>query len=197
MRTIDRLTMMERRCLSDAQVGHDTRLHVIQQGEDIALYLYPSTSTSTGLRLCFPAMVNSSTPWRTLRQPNTVGTFYLPEVVVKGRRSAVCLGSSCLSRADTSSLMAYLIEHTHIDPSGEQAVQPSKMVHRKCTARLYIWYPADPSDQRAIIRVTGSHNHPTPLPLKLTQDGREAYQRAIDAVGVLGTTVGKIDRGMI
>ncbi|TFK92534.1 hypothetical protein K466DRAFT_595192 [Polyporus arcularius HHB13444] len=71
-----------------------------------------------------------------------------------------------------------------------------KLVKRLCPAKLKIWYPVDRTDRRAIVLLTGVHNHPTPPDSKSTKDGRDRYQRAVAATGVFGATPFKVDRAI-
>ncbi len=70
-----------------------------------------------------------------------------------------------------------------------------KLVKRKCTTKLHIWYLVDASDRRAIVVLEGTHNHPTPHYTKVSQDVH--YQDAMKKLGVIGVTATKVDHGML
>lgn len=84
--------------------------------------------------------------------------------------------------------------YTHIIDGSAVA---GKLVKRKCTTKLHIWYPVDASDRRAIVVLEGAHNHPTPRYTKVSQDGKVHYQDAVKKLGVIGATAAKVDRGML
>ena len=81
------------------------------------------------------------------------------------------------------------------NPDQLQAIQPG-FKYRECRAHIRIWFPVDRSDRRAIVILTNPHSHPTPLLTKVSRDGLDKYVDAIEAVGVLGATPVKVERGM-
>lgn len=44
--------------------------------------------------------------------------------------------------------------------------------------------------------VQGAHNHPMPPSRKPSRDGKDTYKAAAVAMGIIGLTVVKLDRGM-
>ncbi|KAJ7120131.1 hypothetical protein C8R44DRAFT_877592 [Mycena epipterygia] len=81
--------------------------------------------------------------------------------------------------------------YTHIDANGQ--VLNGKIIHRACTATIRIFSPVDRSDRRAILHLTGPHNHPKFPSRKVSRQGKDAYIEAVAAAGVSGLTVLKCD----
>ncbi|KAJ7702166.1 hypothetical protein B0H16DRAFT_1832003 [Mycena metata] len=81
--------------------------------------------------------------------------------------------------------------HSHIK-DGQQV--RGKIVQRTCTARRAIYVPVDTSIRKALIvhNDTG-HNHPMPTLIKASFSTKETYKKLIQAVGVVGATVSKVD----
>ncbi|KAJ7600076.1 hypothetical protein C8J56DRAFT_879820 [Mycena floridula] len=73
-----------------------------------------------------------------------------------------------------------------------------KMIHRKCPAEIYIYSPLKREDRRAIVVVTGYHNHPMFPPQKLSSGskGKAAYIAAAENFGPVGLTVSKLDAAL-
>ncbi len=72
-----------------------------------------------------------------------------------------------------------------------------KLVKYRCQTKISIWYPADETDRRAIVLLSGAHTHPTPLYDKVAQESERRYEKAVRAVGIMGATVSKVDRGTL
>jgi hypothetical protein len=83
--------------------------------------------------------------------------------------------------------------YTHVNENNE--VIQGRIVHRKCKSTIRIFSPVDRSDRRAIIHLTGAHNHPKFPSRKLSRKGKDTYLEAINATGVTGLTVLKCDSG--
>ncbi|KAJ7701298.1 hypothetical protein B0H16DRAFT_1440958 [Mycena metata] len=81
--------------------------------------------------------------------------------------------------------------HSHIK-DGQQV--RGKIVQRTCTARRAIYVPVDTSIRKALIvhNDTG-HNHPMPALIKASFSTKATYKKLIQAVGVVGATVSKVD----
>ncbi|KAJ7749102.1 hypothetical protein B0H16DRAFT_1691917 [Mycena metata] len=81
--------------------------------------------------------------------------------------------------------------HSHIK-DGQQV--RGKIVQRICTARRAIYVPVDTSIRKALIvhNDTG-HNHPMPTLIKASFSTKATYEKLIQAVGVVGATVSKVD----
>ncbi|KAJ6474737.1 hypothetical protein DFH09DRAFT_1343071 [Mycena vulgaris] len=84
-----------------------------------------------------------------------------------------------------------LCPYTHINEN-RQVIQ-GKIIHRPCNAKIRIFSPLERSDHRAIIHLTGPHNHPKFPSRKISCEGRDAYREAIITAGVTGLTVLKCD----
>ncbi|KAJ7232996.1 hypothetical protein B0H12DRAFT_1028746, partial [Mycena haematopus] len=56
-----------------------------------------------------------------------------------------------------------------------------------------IFAPIDRTDHRAIIYLSGPHNHPRPPSTKLSRNGKDSYQTAISGAGTTALTVLKCD----
>jgi len=68
----------------------------------------------------------------------------------------------------------------------------------KCTAEIIIFLHTDSSVRKAVVvtAVGCPHNHlPSPLE-KQTYEATELYTEAVGQVGIIGATVGQIDRGV-
>jgi hypothetical protein len=70
------------------------------------------------------------------------------------------------------------------------------MVHHPCSARVTIYSPIDRALLRGVVVLKNGHSHPILAPEKVTKEGVRMYEQAIEAFGVTGATVGKVDRGM-
>ncbi|KAJ6527896.1 hypothetical protein DFH09DRAFT_1285635 [Mycena vulgaris] len=68
-----------------------------------------------------------------------------------------------------------------------------ELIRRKCNATIKIFAPIDRDDRRAIVYLSGPHNHPRPPSTKLSRTGKDAYKEAILAAGTTGLTVLKCD----
>ncbi|KAF8514442.1 hypothetical protein BU17DRAFT_94529 [Hysterangium stoloniferum] len=70
------------------------------------------------------------------------------------------------------------------------------ITRHQCPAQIIIYTPIDPSIRKAVVITTPGlpHNHPPYALQKLTFEATELYVEAIEAVGLLGSTVGQIDR---
>lgn len=85
--------------------------------------------------------------------------------------------------------------YVHINGEGQPVV--GKIIRRPCTARIDIFSPLDHMDRRAIVILTGPHNHPRPPRTKLSRAGRDLYTAAATAAGSGGLTVTKCDTGTV
>ncbi|KAJ7142783.1 hypothetical protein C8R44DRAFT_726114 [Mycena epipterygia] len=83
------------------------------------------------------------------------------------------------------------VSYTHID--AKQQVIQGTIIHRKCNTIIRIFSPLDRLDRRAIVHLSGAHNHPKFPSRKVSRKGKEAYRDAIAAAGVMGLTVLKCD----
>ncbi|KAF8508185.1 hypothetical protein BU17DRAFT_70896 [Hysterangium stoloniferum] len=70
------------------------------------------------------------------------------------------------------------------------------ITRHQCPAQIIIYTPIDPSIRKAVVITTPGlpHNHLPYALQKLTFEATELYVEAIEAVGLLGSTVGQIDR---
>lgn len=70
---------------------------------------------------------------------------------------------------------------------------------RDCPAELLILIPIDETDLRAVIIPKSGlpHNHPMFLPSKVPYTAAKRYCSAIDAVGLIGTTTLRINKGTL
>ncbi|KAJ7038863.1 hypothetical protein C8F04DRAFT_1392709 [Mycena alexandri] len=84
-----------------------------------------------------------------------------------------------------------LCPYTHIDENHQ--VVKGKIIHRPCKATIRIFSPLDRDDRRAIVYLTGPHNHPKFPSSKVSRKGKDVYRQAIDSAGVTGMTVLKLD----
>ncbi|KAJ7451197.1 hypothetical protein B0H11DRAFT_2289039 [Mycena galericulata] len=85
--------------------------------------------------------------------------------------------------------------HPHI--INGHAVSKCPIVHRKCPCKVTFYVPVDPSIRKLLVfypkRVP--HNHPIPTLLKLSHETEFKYRKAAAAVGLVGSTVAKVDNG--
>ncbi|KAH6887795.1 hypothetical protein BKA70DRAFT_70344 [Coprinopsis sp. MPI-PUGE-AT-0042] len=68
------------------------------------------------------------------------------------------------------------------------------MEKRPCSARMTIYFPVDPSIQRAFVIIENPHNHPAYAKTKATTQDKKLVSDAIEAAGVVGLTAGKLNR---
>ncbi|KAJ7860643.1 hypothetical protein B0H13DRAFT_1900882 [Mycena leptocephala] len=81
--------------------------------------------------------------------------------------------------------------HAHI-VNGTQV--RARIINYPCDAVRYIYAPLDPAVRKVLlIHNTTGHNHPMPKLSKLSFGHKDTYLSLIDAYGVLGATVSKID----
>ncbi|KAJ7891064.1 hypothetical protein B0H13DRAFT_2340715 [Mycena leptocephala] len=81
--------------------------------------------------------------------------------------------------------------YPHIDSNG--IVVKGRFIRHKCNAIIKIFAPIDRDDRRAIVYLSGAHNHPRPSSSKLTRTGKDMYTDAIVDAGTTGLTVLKCD----
>ncbi|KAJ7923825.1 hypothetical protein B0H13DRAFT_2316176 [Mycena leptocephala] len=81
--------------------------------------------------------------------------------------------------------------YPHIDSNG--IVVKGRLIRRKCNTIIKIFAPIDRDDRRAIVYLSGAHNHPRPPSSKLTRTGKDMYTDAIVDAGTTGLTVLKCD----
>jgi hypothetical protein len=88
------------------------------------------------------------------------------------------------------------IGHPHIIKG--EAVAQCPIVHRECPAKRTYYIPVDPTIRKILIFHPKGvpHNHPVPPPLKLSDETKSKYQKCIKAVGLIGSTVAKVDNGI-
>ena len=86
-----------------------------------------------------------------------------------------------------------LAEYTHIK---DGVITKGKLVHHPCPNRVTIYSPLDRSLLRGVVVLKNGHSHLVIAADKVTRDGVHLYEQAIEAFGVTGATVGKIDWGM-
>ncbi|KAF8133571.1 hypothetical protein K438DRAFT_1947662 [Mycena galopus ATCC 62051] len=95
------------------------------------------------------------------------------------------------------------IIHPHIGLKKKKCAHPhivngvavkGEITAHKCPARRTIYVPEDSSIRKALIihNITG-HNHPMPTIIKVSFTHKDTYRQCIDAHGVLGATVAKVD----
>lgn len=71
------------------------------------------------------------------------------------------------------------------------------MIFLACKARRTVYVPEDPSDRRVmVVPDCTPHTHPTPLFAKASQAERTEYRRCVEASGMPGATVARVDHGI-
>ncbi|KAJ6614279.1 hypothetical protein B0H10DRAFT_2436035 [Mycena sp. CBHHK59/15] len=83
--------------------------------------------------------------------------------------------------------------HPHIIKG--KAVAQCPIVHRKCGSKRTYYIPVDPTIRKVLIFHPKSvpHNHPIAPPLKLSHDAKSHFLKCVHAVGLIGTSVAKVD----
>ncbi|KAK7019126.1 hypothetical protein R3P38DRAFT_2715272 [Favolaschia claudopus] len=71
--------------------------------------------------------------------------------------------------------------YSHVDAFGK--ILKGKIIHHSCDATIRIFAPIDRTDRRAIVYLSGPHNHPRHPETKLTRKGKDAYKTAITLAG--------------
>ncbi|KAJ7586636.1 hypothetical protein C8J56DRAFT_1085151 [Mycena floridula] len=86
--------------------------------------------------------------------------------------------------------------YSHID-AGNRAVS-AQLKTRPCKAKIAIYSPLNRDDYRAIVIITGAHNHPMFPVRKLSSGskGAKAYKDAAARIGAVGLTVTKLDAAL-
>lgn len=100
------------------------------------------------------------------------------------------------SVVSTSSLLlfpTFLIPIAYVHSKHGRVVQ-GKMTSHKCTAKIVIWFPVDPSIRKCIVLPQGVHSHPMQPSRKLTPAGRERYTNLVRQHGILAATASKVER---
>ncbi|KAF8518841.1 hypothetical protein BU17DRAFT_90642 [Hysterangium stoloniferum] len=94
---------------------------------------------------------------------------------------------------DTEKYTVYYLAHVHFE-NGK--LLNGLITWHQCPAQIIIYTPIDHSIRKAVVITTPGlpHNHPPYALQKLTFEATELYVEAIEAVGLLGSTVGQIDR---
>jgi hypothetical protein len=71
-------------------------------------------------------------------------------------------------------------------------------VHRKCRSKRTYYIPVDPTIRKVLIfhPKCVPHNHPIAPPLKLSHDAKSHFLKCVHAVGLIGTSVAKVDNGI-
>lgn len=125
-----------------------------------------------------------------------------PDLVLSSFRPAQVERSSIAVRSVSDHVSVYRLlslkyrtEFTHIK-NGEPI--KVKMHGHACPARRTIYVPTDETLRMAIVIPdhTSPHNHPMPPPSKLSLDAKRTYEQCIEAAGVAGASVNKVDHGM-
>jgi hypothetical protein len=71
------------------------------------------------------------------------------------------------------------------------------MTNYSCPAVRYIYIPEDSSIRKVLlIHNDTGHNHPMPMLSKVSFGLKDTYRQCVEANGVLGATVSKIDNGI-
>ncbi|KAK0445081.1 hypothetical protein EV421DRAFT_1902540 [Armillaria borealis] len=81
--------------------------------------------------------------------------------------------------------------YSHITDNGEPVT--GHLVQHPCPAHIKIYAPMDPSIKKAIIVLTGYHNHPMPAVKKVSQEGQDMYAKAVKEYGITGASAVKVD----
>ncbi|KAJ7130976.1 hypothetical protein C8R46DRAFT_1235973 [Mycena filopes] len=83
--------------------------------------------------------------------------------------------------------------HAHI--VNGRAVPECPIKFRPCPSRRTYYIPVDTTIRKVLIFHPNKipHNHPIAPPRKLSHGSKSAYRHAVQAVGLLGTTVAKVD----
>jgi hypothetical protein len=66
------------------------------------------------------------------------------------------------------------IAYSHVDGTGK--VIRGTLIHIKCTVKIVILSPVDPTDHRMVVIVTGTHTHAIPRPHKPSIEGETTYR---------------------
>ena len=74
-------------------------------------------------------------------------------------------------------------------------VEHPNLTYRACNARMRVWFPGDRTNRRAIVMFTGYHNHPAPMPTKVSHDAQDKWLESVESIGLLGATRVKVERG--
>ncbi|KAI0309098.1 hypothetical protein OF83DRAFT_1273383 [Amylostereum chailletii] len=83
--------------------------------------------------------------------------------------------------------------YPHVDNQTRKAIE-GHLTARPCPTKIKIWFPIDDTDHRAIVMLTGGHNHPMPPNRKVSREGKDAYMAAARVMDVAGLTTLKTDR---
>jgi hypothetical protein len=128
-------------------------------------------------------------PWRkAATQTFVVSLFHL--TLVSSKAIAVSLSLIQLSFFFSPLILA----HPHIQ--GGRSDDRLPIVNHPCSARRTIYIPIDTSLRFAlIVHKNVPHNHPMPRIDKASFDTKATYQKCVEAAGVLGATVQKVDQG--
>ncbi|KAF9552496.1 hypothetical protein CPC08DRAFT_728578 [Agrocybe pediades] len=84
-------------------------------------------------------------------------------------------------------------QECHYSHIKDGKVVKGKLVHRPCNATIKIFSPLDRTDRRAIVYLTGPHNHPQWPATKVSRDGKDQYAASVIALGPSHATVQKCD----
>lgn len=70
------------------------------------------------------------------------------------------------------------------------------MIVRPCPAKIIVFTPVDSNVRKALlVPQSVPHNHPVYPEHKLSFEAEKLYKESIETVGVLGSTVAKVDKG--
>ncbi|KAJ7019065.1 hypothetical protein C8F04DRAFT_1276706 [Mycena alexandri] len=99
---------------------------------------------------------------------------------------------SCIVHPHTGGKLRFC-PHAHIVEGKSDGRTPIK--HHPCKARRTYFVPTDPKNRRIVIIHPGPtpHNHPMPPALKVSQAAKLKYAASVQALGVVGATVAKVD----
>ena len=92
-------------------------------------------------------------------------------------------------------LLSSHLAHVHFE---DGKLITGTITQHQCPAQITIFSPTDNSIRKAVVITTPGipHNHPPYALQKPTFEATELYTEAIETVGLIGSTVGQIDRGM-
>ena len=130
-----------------------------------------------------------ATPWRkAATQTFLVSLFHL--TLVLGKAIAMSLSSILLSLLFSPLILA----HPHIQGGCSDDWLP--IVNYLCSARRTIYIPIDTSICFVlVVHKNVPHNHPMPWIDKASFNAKATYWKCVEATGVLGAMVQKVEQG--
>ncbi|KAJ7144653.1 hypothetical protein C8R44DRAFT_974048 [Mycena epipterygia] len=83
--------------------------------------------------------------------------------------------------------------HPHIIKG--EAISQCPIEHHKCPSKRSYYIPVDPTMRKVLVfhPKCVPHNHPIPPLLKLSHESEAKYDKSVEAVGLLGSTVSTVD----